>query len=241
MTAAGPDLATARSATSSTVVVTRLAAAEPLLFVLSGSALLAWARATLTSVPVAGAVTVTEYVSAPPLASVATAGQVTTPAASTPPLSAETKVTPAGSVSTTATLLAGLGPWFVVTMVYVMEPSAVTAAGPDLATARSATSSTVVVTRLAAAEPLLFVLSGSALLASARATLISVPVAGAVTVTLYVSEAPLASEAAAGQVTTPPASTPPLSAETKVTPAGSVSATATLLAGLGPWFVVTMG
>src|SRR5213075_270380 len=127
VTAAGPDLATARSATSPTVVVTRLAAAEPLLFVESGSAVLASARATLTSVPVAGAITVTEYVSAPPLETEATAGQVTTPPASVPPLSAETNVTPAGSVSTTATLLAGLGPWFVVTMVYVIEPSAVIA------------------------------------------------------------------------------------------------------------------
>src|SRR5947207_2035571 len=100
VTAAGPDLATVKSATSPTVVVTRLAAFEPLLFVESGSAVLASARATFTGVPVAGAVTVTEYVSAPPLATVATAGQATTPPASAPPLSAETNVTPAGSVST---------------------------------------------------------------------------------------------------------------------------------------------
>src|SRR5436190_23067060 len=110
-----------------------------------------------------------------------------------------------------------------------MEPIAVTAEGPNLATARSATSPTVVVTRFAAAEPLLFVESGSAVLASARATLTSVPDAGAVTVTEYVSAPPLARDAAEGHVTTPPASAPPLSAVTKVTPAGSVSTTATLL------------
>src|SRR5438093_13628395 len=39
---------------------------------------------------------------------------------------------------------------------------------------------------------------------------------------------PLAIEAAAGQVTMPPASVPPLSAETKVTPCGRVSCTTTL-------------
>ena len=65
----------------------------------------------------------------------------------------------------------------------MIEPIAVTAAGPDFATVRSATSPTTVVTRFAAAEPLLFAVSGSAVLASARATFTSVPVAGAVTVT----------------------------------------------------------
>ena len=72
-------------------------------------------------------------------------------------------------------------------------------------------------TRLAAAEPLLLVVSGSAMEPSARATLVSVPVVGAVTMTLYVTLPPLASEATVGQVTTPLASMPPLSAETKVT------------------------
>src|SRR5213593_3559186 len=106
VTEAGPDLATARSAIPLTVVVTRLAGAEPLLFAGAGSLVVVVAMATLTSVPVAGAVTVTERVTLAPLARLATVGQVTTPAAWVPPLSAETNVTPAGSVSRTATLAA---------------------------------------------------------------------------------------------------------------------------------------
>src|SRR5438093_530394 len=121
-------------------------------------------------------------------------------------------------------------------MVYVRFWAAVTLAGPLLLTERSASSPTVVVTRLAAAEPSLLVLSGSAVAASARATLRSVPVAGAVTVTVRVRLPPLASEATVGQVTTPPDTVPPLSAETKVTPAGRVSWTTTLAAVDGPWF-----
>ena len=65
----------------------------------------------------AGAVTVTERVIEPPLASEATAGQVTTPLDAVPPLSAETKVTPAGSVSRTTTARATVGPWLPTTMV----------------------------------------------------------------------------------------------------------------------------
>ena len=99
------------------MVVARLAAAEPLLSVVSGSAVAALARATLTSVPVAGAVTVTERVIEPPLASEATAGQVTTPLDAVPPLSAKTNVTPAGSVSRTTTLAAFEGPLLSTTMV----------------------------------------------------------------------------------------------------------------------------
>src|SRR5207247_5764479 len=96
---AGPVLVTLRSARSSTTVVTRLAGAEPLLLVESGSAVEASARATLSSVPVAGAVTVTVRYRPALLARFATAGQVTRPAAAVPPLLAETEVTPAGRVS----------------------------------------------------------------------------------------------------------------------------------------------
>ena len=120
----------------------------------------------------------------------------------------------------------------------MIEPRAFTVAGPVFETARSASSVTVVVTRLAAAAPLLLVVSGSAVVASARARLSKVPVAGAVTVTVRVIEPPLAIEATAGQVTTPPDSAPPLSAATKVTPAGSVSCTTTLAAPEGPLLVV---
>src|SRR5216117_2384350 len=116
-TPAGPDLATARSACSVTVVVTRLAGAVPLLFAGVGSLVGEPAMATLRSVPVAGAVTVTERVTLAPLARVATVGQVTMPAAWVPPLVAETNVTPAGSVSRTTTLAAVEGPLLVTTIV----------------------------------------------------------------------------------------------------------------------------
>src|SRR5207244_12392185 len=101
-------------------------------------------------------------------------------------------------------------------------------------------SASTVVTRLAGAEPLLLVESGSAVAASARATLRSVPVAGAVTVTVRVRLAALARVATAGQVTTPPASDPASLAETKVTPAGSVSRTTTAEASDGPLLETVM-
>src|SRR5947208_3718465 len=87
---------------------------------------------------------------------------------------------------------------------------------------------------------LLLVESGSVVAASARATLTSVPVAGAVTVTVRDRLAPLARVATAGQVTTPPASDPASLAETKVTPGGRVSRTTTAEAPDGPWLVTVM-
>src|SRR5437867_9733310 len=101
-----------RSAISVTVVETRLAGAEPLLLVESGSVVAASARATLSRVPVAGAATVTVRDSLAPLARLATDGQVTTPAASVPPLLAETKDTPAGRESCTTTADASERPLF---------------------------------------------------------------------------------------------------------------------------------
>src|SRR5262245_60717976 len=103
----------------------------------------------------------------------------------------------------------------------------------------SACSVTVVVTWLAAAEPSLFPGVGSAVLLLADPMLSSVPVDGAVTVTVRVTLAPLAKLETAGQVTTPPDSVPPLLAETNVTPDGRLSFTTTLVAGEGPLLVVT--
>src|SRR5436309_5228139 len=143
MTVAGPDLFTARSASPATIVATRLAAAEPLLFAGVGSLVGEVAMATLTSVPVAGAVTVTERVTLAPFARVATVGQVTTPAACVPPLSADTNPTPAGSVSRTTTLRAEERRVGKTTIAQVIEPFASTPAGPDLATARPACAVTV--------------------------------------------------------------------------------------------------
>src|SRR5437867_82350 len=98
-------------------LVTRLAGSEPLLLVESGSAVDASARATLSSVPVGGAVTVSVGETLAPLARPGTAGQVTTPAAAVPPLLAETNVTPAGKVSRTTTVAASEGPLLVTVMV----------------------------------------------------------------------------------------------------------------------------
>src|SRR5204862_510396 len=97
---------------SRTVVLTRLAGAEPSLLAATGSAVADVAEATLSSVPVAGAVTVTVYEVFAPLARLAIAGHVTVPAANVPPLLAETNVAPAGSASATTTLVAGEGPAF---------------------------------------------------------------------------------------------------------------------------------
>src|SRR3989442_6804865 len=101
------------------VLVTRFVGSEPLLLVESGSSVAASARATLSREPVVGAVTVTVRERLSPLARLGTAGQVTTPDATVPPLLAETKVTPAGRVSCTPTLAASAGPWLLAVMVYV--------------------------------------------------------------------------------------------------------------------------
>src|SRR5438093_841738 len=98
----------------------------------------------------------------------------------------------------------------------------------------------MVVTRLAAAVPSLLPGVGSAVVALAEPMLRSVPLAGAVTVTVRVRLAPFARLATAGQVTTPPDSVPPLPAETNVTPEGSASFTTTLAAADGPLLVTTM-
>src|SRR5262245_35894151 len=102
-----------------------------------------------------------------PLIRVGRTGQVTTPPASTPPLSAETKVTPAGRVSCTTTAVASEGPLFATVRVYQYVSEGATVGGPLLISATSAISVIVVVTRLPGSVPLLLVVSGSALAASA--------------------------------------------------------------------------
>src|SRR5436309_773963 len=234
---AGPFFETTRSAKSPTRVLTRYPGAEPLLLVESGSAVAASTRATLIKVPVGGAVTVTVRNIVAPLAGLTSAGQVSTPAASEPASLAETKVTPAGRVSWTTTADASEGPLLVTVMGEVRFCAASTVAGPVFVTVRSAISVTVVVTRRPAAEPLLLVESGSSVAASARATLSSVPVGGAVTVTVRDRLAPLARLGTVGQVTTPEETVPPSLAETKVTAAGRVSRTTTEMASEGPSLV----
>src|SRR2546428_702622 len=86
-------------------------------------------------------------------------------------------------------------------------------------------------------EPSLLPATGSPGEDVADATFGNVPVAGAVTVTVCDTFAPLARLASTSQVTTPPASVPPSHAETNTTPGGKVSVPATALAVEGPWFV----
>jgi hypothetical protein len=101
-----------------------------------------------------------------------------------------------------------------------MIPPATIAVGPVLVTATSAVGITEVATRAAAADPLLLAGSGSPVVDVLATTLVSAPVAGAVTVAVKFWLAPLASEVIAGQVTTPGAWLPPPEALTKDTPAG---------------------
>src|SRR5438093_353655 len=99
------------------MVVTRLAAAVGTALRRAGAAVAAVAGAMLTSVPVAGAVTVTVRGRLAPVARLATTGQVTTPLETVPPLLAETKVTADGKKSRTTVLAAVEGPLLVTTMV----------------------------------------------------------------------------------------------------------------------------
>jgi hypothetical protein len=82
----------------------------------------------------------------------------------------------------------------------------------------------------------LFVLFGSTVGELTLAALVSVPEAGAVTVTVTLLTWPLASVPKL-QFTTPLVLTPPPEALTNVTPNGSVSVTTTLPALEGPKFV----
>ena len=71
----------------------------------------------------------------------------------------------------------------------------------------------------------------------ADATFTIVPLNGAVTMTVCCTLAPFARPGITGHVTMLPDSVPPFVAETKVTPAGSVSVTTTVVAVLGPLLV----
>jgi len=100
---------------------------------------------------------------------------------------------------------------------------------------RSATDVTVVLT----GGVTLFVVFGSLVGEDTLAELFSVPLVGAVTVTVRLLTAPLAS-VPKDQFTTPLLLTPLPLANTKVTPTGRVSVTTTLLADDGPKFVTEM-
>ena len=104
--------------------------------------------------------------------------------------------------------------------------------GPVLPKPRSATGVTIVLT----GGVTLFVEFGSLVEEATLAELFSVPPVGAVTVTVRLLTAPLAS-VPNDQFTMPLLFTPLPLADTKVTPAGKVSVTTTLLAADGPKLV----
>ncbi len=104
--------------------------------------------------------------------------------------------------------------------------------GPVLPKPISATDVTVVVT----GGVTLFVMFGSLVGEDTLAVLFNVPLAGAVTVTVRLLTAPLAS-VPNDQFTVPLLLTPLPLADANVTPAGNVSVTTTLLAEDGPKFV----
>jgi hypothetical protein len=149
------------------------------LFVLLGSPVGELALAVFVSVPLAEAVTVTVTLLTWPLAKTPRL-QLTTPLVFTPPPVALTKLTPNGNVSVTTTLLALDGPKFVTDIVYTKLLVAGTVAAPVLPRPTSATGVTVVMT----GAVMLFVEFGSTVGELTLAVFVSVPLAGALTVTV---------------------------------------------------------
>jgi hypothetical protein len=109
-------LSTATSACGNAKFVTLVTTGAVTLFVLFGSPVGELTLAVLVSEPLAGAVTVTVTLLTWPLANVPRL-QFTTPLLLAPPPLADTKVTVAGNVSVTVTLLALEGPKFVTEIV----------------------------------------------------------------------------------------------------------------------------
>lgn len=111
---------------------------------------------------------------------------------------------------------------------------------PVFVVATSAEGVMGVMTFAAAALPLLFDASGSPVSDVLETTLVNVPLACAVMVTVKFVVAALAKFVIVGQVMIPLFSVPPLEALTKVAPEGKVSITTTLLAVDGPRLVTVM-
>ena len=238
-TVAGPVLVIARSAEAVTPVVI-----EDVLFAGTGSAVVDDTEAVLVSEAVcAGAVTTTVMVGA--VTPVASAGwvQVTDVLATLvhvqPVPAADTNVTPAGRVSVTETAAASDGPLLTITREYVTVPLAVTVPGPVLVIERSAEALTVVFT-----VEVLFPGTGSAVVDDTDAVFVRAAAwAGAVTTTVIVGAVAPVTSAGRVQVTevlpTLVHVHPVPAAETKVTPAGKVSATDTAAASDGPLSTTT--
>ena len=238
-TVAGPVLVIARSADAVTLVT-----AVEVLFAGFGSAVVEATEAVFVSDAAwVGAVTVTVIVGA--VAPAASAGRVqVTETLPTlvhvqPVPVADTKVTPAGSVSITDRLAASEGPLFTTTSEYATDPPATTSAGPVLVIARSAEAVTMVF-----ATDVLLAGFGSAVVEDTDAVFDSDPAwFGAVTTIVIVGAvAPVASDGRVQVTDTFPTFEhvhPVPAADTNVTPAGSVSATDRFAASEGPLSVTT--
>ena len=160
-----------------------------------------------------------------------------------PPLDGvtDTKFTPAGNVSTTLRLSASEGPRFRTVTSYVTVPPAVTEPGPSFVTARSADGVTLVVTLSALLDG-----SGSAVVEVMATVLVNdAACGGAVTTTVNVVDAPEFQFARVHVTEVLPLllhNQPPFDGltDTKLTPAGSVSASETLEASDGPLLEAVM-
>ena len=111
--------------------------------------------------------------------------------------------------------------------------------GPVLVVVTSATSVSAVTTLALEEDPLLSEGVGSPVLDVLETTLVRLPLAGAVIVTVKLVEAALA-RLIDGKVTTPLPYDPPPLALTNVAPAGNVSLTTTAEAVDGPLFVTVI-
>jgi hypothetical protein len=153
-----------------------------------------------------------------------------------PAPAAEMNVTPAGSVSVTATFDASDGPWFTTTKAYERLPAASTVAGAVLVMARSADPVTPVVT-----EEVLLVGSGSLVVLDTLAVFVRLAAwSGAVTTRAIAGAVrPVANPGRVQLTEMLPVFVqvqPVPVAETKTTPAGSESDTVTGALSDGPWF-----
>src|SRR5450631_41206 len=234
VTCLGPVFTRDRSATAPTAVLTL----EELLAGSGSGVVLETAAVLDSSAACSGAVTTTVIAAADVPVARDGAVQVTETLTALvqvqPGPAADTKLTPAGSVSVTETALASEGPALATVSRYVTEPPGVTLAGPVLMTERSAETPTVVL-----AVETLFAGTGSTMLEETVAVLDSVVATpGAVTTTVIGdADVPLARVGTVQVTETFPAFVhvhPAPVADTKATPGGSASVTVAAVASDGP-------
>ena len=227
--AAGPVFVTLTSAAG--IVVTT----DDVLFPEAGSDVVVTMAAVFVSVPDTVDTTFTVSTRLAAGASVPTV-HVTTPLACTPPFVALANVTVPGSVSVTTTFHALDGPALLNVITYTSVSPGAAPAGPVLLTLTFADALTTVAT-----DDVSLPATGSLVAAVPTARFVSVPVAPALTRTYIrsVSDVPDARFPTV-HVESPPLHDPTVTfTESIVSPAGTVSRTATPVAVLGPAFDTT--